>query len=111
MANPVAIAVIEIAIAGCCPWAIAKDVTTPAPSAAGIATSNKERSDLFLYIIFEDLSGCNNYEFLKNIFQQSITRVDRLCPDREILQLILTIQYNSSSLVKITDAKFSILEL
>ena len=25
-----------------CPWAIASDVTTPEPSAAGIATSNKE---------------------------------------------------------------------
>ncbi len=39
-----------IAMAGCCPWAIAKDVTTPAPIAAGMATSSKERSDLFLYI-------------------------------------------------------------
>lgn len=41
-ANAVEIAVIPIAIAGCCPWEIASDVTTPEPSAAGIATSNKE---------------------------------------------------------------------
>jgi hypothetical protein len=55
-ANPVAIAVIAIASAGCCPWETANDVTTPAPSAAGSMTSSKEYPDLFLYIIFYALS-------------------------------------------------------
>jgi hypothetical protein len=53
-ANIAEIAVIAIAIAGCCPCDIAKEVTTPAPSTAGIATSNKECPNLFLYINFND---------------------------------------------------------
>jgi hypothetical protein len=39
-----------MAMAGCCPWAIARDVTTPAPRAAATAPLHQSVFVSFLYM-------------------------------------------------------------